>query len=919
MIIPLHSIYATITSAGGKGANLARLLRSGFPVPPGFIVATDEYCQFLAINELQPRIDSAIEAAHLNEPQELERVSAEIRAWFTECEIPPALRGTIASAYGDMGSPAVAVRSSATAEDLPHLSFAGQQETCLNVAGLHKLYAAIRDCWSSLWTARAIGYRARNSIPSQGMSIAVIVQEMAESVTSGVMFTANPLNGLRRETHIDANFGLGEALVSGRVEPDHYVVDKGSWEIVSRTQGKKELSLHSVPGGGIEEQHLERSSMQALHDEAIVALARMGDGVQELFSSPQDIEWVWTGDHIEIVQARPITSLFPLPQHLADRPLKALASFGAIQGMLDPITPLGQSVLKTLFAAGGSRFGMRLNEEKQTALYSAGARLWVNLTPILRNTLGRRLAFNILRHVEPTILQAIEQIREEKDLKPARRSSSLATILFITPLIFPLLGQVIANFARPALRRQQLQSRLEELLVTLRSRMMEVKGGSRDMLFGRARLSQALLQEVVDKALISLASAPVTGIGSWMGMRLLKPRRMDKKDWEALVMRVARSVPHNPTTEMDFSLWRISQRLRGDPQSRKALEEKSAEDLSRLYRAGELPAVLADQLGAFLQTYGARGLAEIDLGRQSWKEEPSQLFHSLRAYLQNEDANKTTEALYRLGSHDAAQAAEQMQQSSGGGLLGRFRQWRIRMLIDRARQWMGMREYPKFFMVRVMDILRTGLLESGLGLQREGILADAHDIFYLSLSELARFARDSVLDNRAAEWRDLIQYRREEEDRENRRVLVPRLILSDGRAFYGGLDFPEGDQLRGSPVSPGYTEGVVRVVINPLESGLQPGEIMVCPGTDPSWTPLFLSASGLIMEVGGMMTHGAVVAREYGLPAVVGVNQATTRLKTGMRISLDSNSGLITILENPRINGETNEPDEIDSVSEEPA
>jgi pyruvate,water dikinase len=315
-LLPFDHPAISIENAGGKGANLARLAQAGYAVPGGFIVSTAAYQEFVQANQLEPRLLARL-ADLPADPAALEAASRDIRAWFAAGSLPEALAGALRQAYAALGQPAVAVRSSATAEDLPELSFAGQQDTYLNVTGEAALLAAVLRCWGSLWTARAIGYRQRNGLPQAGLALAVVVQQMIQSEVSGVLFTANPLSGLRSELVIDATFGLGEALVSGQVEPDHYVVGQADGpRILSKTLGAKALAIRSQPGGGVTAvggDVGQAGQTQALPDEQILALAEMGWRVQDEYGFPQDIEWAWADGKLYLLQSRPITSLFPVP------------------------------------------------------------------------------------------------------------------------------------------------------------------------------------------------------------------------------------------------------------------------------------------------------------------------------------------------------------------------------------------------------------------------------------------------------------------------------------------------------------------------------------------------------------------------------------------------------------------------------
>jgi pyruvate,water dikinase len=359
-------------------------------------------------------------------------------------------------------------------------------------------------------------------------------------------------------------------------------------------------------------------------------------------------------------------------------------------------------------------------------------------------------------------------------------------------------------------------------------------------------------------------------------------------------MEVTRGMPNNPTTHMDLDLWEVARVIRADPVAKADFELLSPEDLSQKYQRSEFSPEITKSVQGFLFKYGLRGLGEIDIGRPRWVENPTGIFESLKGYVRINDPSRAPDAVFRSGVESANQAIGILAAEARQRKHGWVKSKQVRFFAGRARQLMGVRENPKFFAVRLMGLIREALLENAAELVSTGELERPDDIFFLSFKELARFASGEKYD-----WATMIQSRRDVFESEKKRRQVPRMILSDGRTIYEGMASQTSDsaQLTGSPVSPGRVEGFVRVVLDPRTANLQPGEILVCPGTDPSWTPLFLTAGGLIMEVGGMMTHGAVVAREYGIPAVVGVHEATTRLVTGQRISLDGSSGMIQLLD----------------------
>ena len=892
MILPLKATGVSLLLVGGKGLNLARLAEAGFPVPDGFVVTTDAYRAFVAAHELGPFM-AARRQADLSAPGELERVSAEIRARFSACPLPSDLADRLRAAYLALGSRApVAVRSSATAEDLPDLSFAGQQDTYLNIIGAEALLAAVVNCWSSLWTARAIGYRARNAIPQQDVALAVIVQRMVASQASGVLFTANPLTGLREETVIDATLGLGEALVSGQVTPDHYRVDTARGVISHRALGSKAVVIRGRAEGGVVVESAESAHQQAaLPDDQIVALARLGQRVARFYDgAPQDIEWAWTpAEGFHLLQARPITSLYPAPTaREGDPALRVLFSFGAVQGMLDPMTPLGQDVIRVIFAgAAVGLFHTESTPQSQRVIQAAGERLWVDVSDLLRHPLGRRLAVTLLPMVEPSSAEAIRPLLDDPRLTPRPGWFKFSTAWRVARFAVPVLARLAQAWLGPDRARARFQGQMARFSAEFQPRAAET---------GHLTDALALTQDVAAQAFSRLLPYFVPVFGAGMGsLNLLRVLSNGLPPGAPNYLLLTRGLPHNVTTEMDLALWQTARAIQADPPALAALAEQSASALAQAYLAGHLPPVAQEALAAFLTRYGRRGLGEIDIGLPRWREDPTPVLQALQSYGRITDLARAPDRVFERGSAEAESTTAALVAALRRTRFGRFKARLARAAARRVRAVTGLRESPKFLMVSLLDLARRALLRAGHELAEQGAVAQADDLFFLHLEELAALAAGESRD-----WRGLVAARRQNYAREQRRRQIPRVLLSDGRACYTGVsaDAPSADGIIvGTPVSPGIVEGVVRVVLSPHGAQLQPGEIMVCPGTDPSWTPLFLAAGGLVMEVGGLMTHGSVVAREYGIPAVVGVDQATTRLRTGRRVRVDGALGRIEWLD----------------------
>jgi phosphohistidine swiveling domain-containing protein len=911
IILPLATDQASLASTGGKGVNLTRLKRAGYSVPNGFIVTTAAYQSFVSVNQLDAWIINTIEGSTLDETTSLEAVSRSIRSRFLKGRIPEQISSSVKKAYREMGKPAVAVRSSATAEDLPGFSFAGQQETFLNVVDETSLLRALVECWSSLWTGRAIGYRARNGIPQEEISLAVVVQEMVASEASGVMFTANPVTGLRSETVIEAVLGLGEVLVSGQVEPDRYVIEVNQGKILEKSLGTKAIQIMGAITGGLQTVREDSSQQQALPDAELLKLVKIGQAIEVDFGVPQDIEWAWAGGKIFILQARPITALYPLPSEMDAEHLRAWFSFGAVQGMLEPMTPLGRDAIRQIFAGGASLLGYRVNHESQGVLRIAGERLWGDITAVISNSVGRKVGPVLLKMVEPGVAGILDNLLEEPQFKPKNGNLKFSTARKLAGFALPMLGRVLRNWMVPQRRRLQFQQAADRRISLLKSQC----GWDDD-------LSSALSQHVncfcqLYDAFHTIVPTYVSAIIASMSLlnfltRLAQRSQEGIKEQEAtnLVLEITRGVPNNLTTEMDLALWRVSRLIDTDPTCRDRFQGSSATQLARDYLSGQLPRLAQEAIKGFLDSYGMRGVGEIDIGRSRWEEDPEYVFRVLDNYFRIQDESQSPEEVFKRSEMTAESAINQLVSIVRKTPWGWLKAPLVRLASGRVRALIGLRESPKFHIMRMMRIVRRALLVSGEELRQSDLIDRADDMFFLTLNELQDLAKESE-QNRSNDpsqsWnletfsgiRDLIAERRHAYEREKLRNKVPLVLLSDGRTYYEKVSTDTGVAdhiLIGSPVSPGVVKGRVRVVLDPLGAQLLPGEILVCPGTDPAWTPLFLTAGGLIMEVGGMMTHGSVIAREYGIPAVVGVPKATSRLQTGQLVQVDGSSGRILIL-----------------------
>jgi pyruvate,water dikinase len=903
-IIPFTSAdaEATLETAGGKGANLVRLTRAGFDVPPGFIVSTTAYREFVNTNGLDDVIQNSIQGLKPEDADALENASQKIRNAFLRGKMPVEITKAVQAAYAELNEQPVAVRSSATAEDLPDLSFAGQQDTYLNIIDEDQLVRAVVDCWSSLWTARAIGYRIRNHISHEGASLAVVVQEMVQSDVSGVLFTANPLTGALDESVIDATFGLGEALVSGQVEPDHFVVkrtagrvdgdrplyrgqtesnESPAFSVVNKTLGAKAVATRSKAGGGVESIEQESESKQTLTDDQIKQLAETGQRIQKEYGAPQDIEWAYRDDKLYILQSRGITSLFPVPKVSFD-PLIIWFAFGAVQGLVGPITPLGRDSIRNVAAGAGKMFGMKIKPDEFDVFAAAGERIWVKISDVMRHPLGSRVMRGGLGFVEPSVGQILHQFAADPRIGVGKGKFKFSTARRLIRFALPILYKVMRNMASPESARVRFDADIESYLASA-----QITPASNR--FERLANVVTFMRERIANVFSFLLPRFIPIMGPSMASLALLVKLSGDSN---LALEVTRGLPRNVTTEMDLALWETAKAIRRDAESNALFAASSAPTLASQYLNRTLPSAAQNVIGHFLEIYGMRGVGEIDFGQPCWHEDPTSVMHSLKSYLQIDPAF-APDVQFAKGEQAAQNAVERIvdivNKQHGGFVKARI----ARGAAKRIRLLMGARESPKFFAIRTMGVARLTMIAVGKEFAEAGTINRADDLVFLKLDEL-----DALSKNELRDWKSLIAERRAAYERELRRRQVPRVLVSDGRAFYEGVgaETDTDDVITGSPVSAGVVEGAVHVVHDPRGTQLAPGEILVCPGTDPAWTPLFMAAGGLVTEVGGMMTHGSVVAREYGIPAVVGVHQATMRLKDGQRIRVDGSKGKITIL-----------------------
>ncbi|MEU8313321.1 MULTISPECIES: rifamycin-inactivating phosphotransferase [unclassified Micromonospora] len=847
-----------IAAVGGKGAHLGALTRiDGVRVPSGFCVTTGAFRLAVARTPALAGPLDRLARADADDPAAIRTAAAEVRRVVEGTALPGEVAAAVTAALAGLGADAAyAVRSSATAEDLPAASFAGQQDTYLNVVGTAEVLRHIGRCWASLFTERAVTYRRRHDIDDRAVEMAVVVQRMVVPDASGIMFTADPVTGNRTVVSVEAGFGLGEALVSGLVNPDVFTVRDGA--VVARTIGAKSRAVHAAPGGGTRETEVDpaRRARPALTDDQAVRLAALGRLIEARFGCPQDIEWALTGDDIHILQSRPITTLYPVPA-AADGRFHVYLSVGHQQMMTDAMTPLGLSMWRLTAMA---------------PMHEAGGRLFVDATPHLATRAGRAAFLDMIGRADPLTRDALETILA-RDVLPAapdpaptdRPAGGPPPPIDTDPAIVATL--VERSRASVAALRRDIRGRSgTELFDFLTGAFAEHKRVLTDPLSGQVIMAGMQAAWWLDDRL-----------GEWLG---------ERGATDTLTL----SAPGNVTAEMGLALLDVADVIRAYPEVVAFLRDAAGDDF--LDELPKLPggARARDAIAGYLDRYGMRCVGEIDISRPRWSERPATLvpliLDNVRTFAPGAAARR-----FAHGRERAEAKAREVLDRLRALPDGDRRAAEAQAMIERVRTFAGYREYPKYDIVSRYAVYKQALTAEAGRLTRAGVLADPEDVFYLTFDEFRAVAATGRVDA------GLIR-RRREEFRAHQALTPPRVLTSEGEALDGAYrrdDVPPG-ALAGLAVSAGVVEGRARVVADLAGADLEPGDILVTAYTDPSWTPLFVAVAGLVTEVGGLMTHGAVIAREYGLPAVVAVPDATRLIPDGGRIRVHGTDGYVELL-----------------------
>ena len=878
-VLPLDSPGATREVAGGKGAGLSRLLRGGFPVPFGFVITTEAYQAFVAGAGLQNDIASA---AGASSPEEIDGASATLRARFHTAPVPVQIADEIAAAYCGLaaqlggaevdGALPVAVRSSGTAEDLREASFAGQHDTFLNVRGDAELLEATRRCWASLWNVRAMAYRQRLGIAGDRVALAVVVQWLLPAARSGLLFTVDPVTGDRGVVVINAAWGLGDAVVNGRVIADTVVVGKGTRRLLRAEIVHKHLMTVPV-GGSVADVVVEpaRRDMPVLEPGEAEKLAGLGEAIEQALGGPQDVEWAAAGGGFFVLQSRAVTVAgvpgddWPVLDERPPQPfdLWTLANVGELWPQ--PVSPLVASVIP-LVIGGAMRSSLRGIDPAYLDRIQWAKRLYGRIfynEGALKHVLSQKLG------LPASLLDRSRGNRSRTSGGPLRPLTLLANL--------PLILRLATRQKRVGRQTEAFIQQADRWVADFLSRPS--MPGDRELWeegqrwLDRIRAGMNLQNEMTGLALTALGT-----------LETLLVRRFGRHD---LTADLVTGVADIQAAEMGVDLWRLAQSLR-----QAGLEPLLAADpaaaLDRLRTdPGADPARV--QFDEFLAKYGHRCPNEAEWLYPRWHEAPTEVLALAAAYLRPGVPDPDDRARRQRQRREAAVAWVEPR-------LDRLRRALFRRVLARAQHALRLRDNGKGAAIRVSYPARRLCAMLGKRWAERGWLASAEDIFFLTHPEIDRLIAAGAPSAAGLDLRPLVAARRRALAHW-RTVPAPDVVGPDGRSATERAAAPELEgarELRGIAASAGRVRGTARVVLDAhVTLGLRTSDILVTRATDAGWTAAFPLIGGLVTEIGGQLSHAAIVAREYGIPAVVNVGSATSLIRTGQTIVLDGSTGSI--------------------------
>ncbi|UBM58571.1 phosphoenolpyruvate synthase [Marinilongibacter aquaticus] len=842
----MHALF------GHKATQLAALIHTNkYLVPNGFCLSTECFQNTFHENREYQKFFHEIRLLSRDQSEERNVLAEKLRTCILDGPIPSPIEEAVHMELCKFDrQQAFAIRSSGTAEDLPAASFAGQYDSFLNVRGETQVLQHIRRCWASLFSERAVAYRQQNDFSQNEVGMAVLVQCMVSSKASGVIFTADPITSQRNVFSIDAGFGLGESFVSGTVSADNYRIKNG--EITHKKMARKAQSIFGKNAGGTTYKNLHKTAQetQTLSDEEILQLAEIGQSVAQFFGTPQDIEWSLHDAKFYILQSRPITTLYPVPE-TSDTEKHVYVSVGHQQMMTDAMKPLGLSLWQLV--------ALR-------PMYEAGSRLFVDVAPLLATANGQKMLLHSMGHHDPLIQDALSSLLNRGDFIP--QMPELAENMPINTKAPEEIDPTLV---------QNLIAKNEQEINDLKQ-VISTKSGP--------ALVEFIYEDIqnLKKSLVAPENTQAIGASMQAANWLNQKMQLELNEVHAADT-LSQAVPYNVTAEMGLALLDVADCIRPYPKLVEHLQKQAGDNFMDELDHFEGGEKVREEIEHFLLKYGMRCPGEIDITNTRWAEKPEHLLPILLSNIRNFSSGEAKRRLAQ-GKREAQQKELDLLARLAQLPNGKEKAIETQRVIRILRQFAGYREYPKYAIVSRLFLYKKALLK-----ELQTLFSRQEDLYYLRFEELSECLRSK-------KWDYQLIAHRQEQHKIHEKLQVPRVMTSDGEIIRGTYkrDKIPANAFIGLPVSSGIVEGTARVIHRMENAELKENDILVTRFTDPSWTPLFVAIRGLITEVGGLMTHGSVIAREYGLPAIVGVDKATERIKDGQRIRLNGTEGYIEIL-----------------------
>ncbi len=919
-IVSLDTKEDALEIVGGKGRSLAKLINAGFNVPGGFQVTTWAYQSFVAYHGLQDEIIARARPSIVDGRTSFEQASKDIQALFSNNNLADDIAAEISEAYGALDrQPAVAVRSSATAEDLPGLSFAGQQETYLNIRGADEVAAAVKNCWASLWTAQAISYRHQNGIEQDSVAMAVVVQVMVPSDVSGILFTANPATGERNEMIVNASFGLGEAVVSGQVTPDTYIVDKATLTAKETIIGPKEQQVvtDGEQGTKLADVPYSDRELSSLSEEMLKILGETAIKVEQLYAGlPQDIEWAFEDSRLLLLQSRPITNLPVQPIEVdwtPTPPAKILYRRQIVENMPDPICPL----FEELYLTEGLESGR------------SGPSIQVGGGPgfVTCNGYAYNRADHPGNHIDPNSSEEelmaahkamVDEIWERYGDQSDKEQHDMTLFRSeLSPEDQTAFDKVAATYNGDNLAHELTLPPSENPTYVANNktqsndeRWQTWQDEAKPRLIGTAEKWRKLdVATASDEKLLEGIRDMGIEEGYYWTSNTSHTFGISKSNDDQLQCFLHENLPddhyisgqfltgfESKTLQANTILFDIAKKIRASADlSYLIIVTPSDFLLEALQKHGQGKPIL-NALDDYFAVYGHRGYS-LDFIEPTLAEDPSATFATLKSMVQVQDYDPKNQEI-------RASAVREKKFAEVAEKLDGLNYWQFRYRLWFARRYNQIREETAFYFGYTWSELRPMAYELGKRMVDAGTFFDPEDTFFMITEELTKAIGARKDGNSIPELGKLAAERRQL--REARKLLHPPGTIPEEASKIPSVRFKEtqirnddsSDSLNGFAVSSGRVTALASVILSQNDFGkMAPGTILVAPNTTPAWTQLFAHAAGLVTDMGSILAHGSIVAREYGIPAVLGVGNGTVRIKHGQSITIDGDAGTVDIHE----------------------